>query len=199
MKILIVGANGTIGKAVVDELKPRHEIITASTSSGDIKLDITDINSIKNMYEKVKNIDAIILTAGKVHFGEINEMTEKEYAIGLNNKLMGQVNVVLLGLNYLNDSGSFTLTSGIINRDPVKFGSSAAMVNGAIDGFVRNASIEMPRNIRINCVSPTILTESLENLAPYFRGFQSVPAKKVALAYSKSAEGLQNGQIYCVN
>ena len=112
---------------------------------------------------------------------------------------MGQINVVLAGLHRINDGGSFTLTSGILNRDPIQYGSSAAMVNGAIDGFVKSAALEMPRGIRINCVSPTVISEAMEGYAPYFRGYQPVTAARAALAYSKSVEGLQTGQIFTVD
>jgi len=198
MKIVVIGATGTIGRAVVDELKPRHDVILVGHSSGDLQVDIANENSVAAMYEKVKNIDAVILTTGKVHFGELMEMGQNEFELGLKNKLMGQVNVVMAGINHLNDNGSFTLTSGILNRDPIRFGSSAAMVNGALDGFVKSAALEMPRGLRINCVSPTVIEEAMDNYGPYFRGFEPVPAAKAALAYSKSAEGLQTGQIYHV-
>lgn len=125
-------------------------------------------------------------------------MTSELYQIGLNSKLLGQVNVVLQGIKYLNEGGSFTLTSGSANRDPYKQGSGPAMVNGAIDGFVKVAAIELPKHLRINAVSPSILTESMKNYADYFRGFKPVPAEEVAIAYSKSIEGAQTGKIYSV-
>ncbi len=197
MKIVVIGGTGTIGKAIVHELSPRHEIISVGHKSGEMQVDISDYESIHNMYEKLENIDAIILATGIVHFGALKDMKPKDYEIGINSKLMGQVNVVSTGLKYVNDNGSFTLTSGILNRDPIQYGSSAAMVNGAIDGFIKGAAIEMPRGIRINGVSPTVISESMENYAPYFRGYEPVPAARAALAYSKSVEGLQTGQIYC--
>lgn len=199
MRVLIIGGTGTIGQAVAHELSARHDIILAGHQNGDLKVDITNVESIEQMYKKIGSLDAVVSTTGKVYFGELSEMNQAHYAIGLNHKLMGQVNLVTLGLNYLNDGGSFTLTSGIINRDPIKLGTSAAMVNGAIDGFVKAAAIELPRALRINVVSPTVLEESMDKYAEFFRGFLPVPVAKVALAYSKSVEGTQTGQIYCVN
>lgn len=198
MRILVVGGTGTIGRAVVNELLPRHEIVIASMTRADIQVDIADIKSIENMYKKVGAIDAVISTTGKVHFGALQEMNESLFSIGLNNKLMGQINLVLTGLNYINDGGSFTLTSGILNRDPIRLGSSAAMVNGAIDGFVRSAAIEMPKGVRINAISPGVVTESMDKYADFFRGFIPVPAAEVAQAFSKSVEGAQTGQVYSV-
>ncbi|VEG89727.1 short chain dehydrogenase [Legionella spiritensis] len=198
MKIIVIGATGVIGQAVVKELGARHDLVQASRSGGDIEVDITERKSIEAMFKKTSRIDAVVLATGKVHFDDLTAMSEETYQTGLQNKLMGQVNVVLIGQQYLNEGGSFTLTSGILSRDPIRYGSSASMVNGAIDSFVVAAAIEMPNKLRINCVSPTVVTEAMDNYAPYFRGFEPVSAARVALAYSKSVEGLQTGQVYQV-
>jgi NAD(P)-dependent dehydrogenase (short-subunit alcohol dehydrogenase family) len=198
MKIIIIGGTGTIGKAVVSELKQRHTVVIAGHQQGDIQLDIKDLQSIQNMYQKAGEFDAVVSTVGRVHFGTFTEMTTEQFYIGLNDKLMGQVNLVLQGMKYINAGGSFTLTSGILSDDPIRYGSSAAMVNGAINSFVRSAAIEMPKNIRINAISPTVISESMSKYADYFRGFEPVPAARAALAYSKSVEGVQTGQVYRV-
>ena len=169
-------------------------MIIAAHKHGDIQVDITDVKSIENMYQTAGKIDAVVSATGQVHFAALSEVN---YQIGLHNKLMGQVNLVLVGLKYLNDSGSFTLTSGILSHDPIRYGSSASMQEiHAIDSFVKAAAIELPRNIRINAVSPTVLTESLGKFGEYFKGYESVPAEKVALAYRKSIDGAQTGMVY---
>lgn len=198
MKIIVIGASGTIGRAVVEELHSRHEIIKAGYKNGDIQVDITDKNSIEAMFKKINQVDAVVLTTGKVHFGNFMQMNDYEFNIGLQDKLMGQVNTVLIGRNYLNECGSFTLTSGILSHDPIRYGCSASMVNGALNSFVVAAALEMPKKQRINCISPTVITEAMENYAEYFRGYMPVRAAQVALAYSKSVEGLQTGKVYQV-
>jgi NAD(P)-dependent dehydrogenase (short-subunit alcohol dehydrogenase family) len=198
MKIIVVGGTGTIGKAVVAELAKRHTIIVAGHKQGDIKVDINDKKSIEQMYQSVGEFNAVVSTVGKVHFGDFAEMTPDHYFIGLNDKLMGQVNLVISGLSFIADKGSVTLTSGILSTEPIRYGVSASMVNGAIDSFARAAAIEMPRGIRINAVSPTVVTEALNVYGDYFHGFDPAPASRVALAYSKSVEGLQTGQVYSV-
>lgn len=196
MKVLIVGGTGTIGKAVHHELSKRHDIIVASHKHSALKVDLSDKASIEQMYKQTGRLDAIVAAAGLVHFGLLSEMTSSQYEIGLQSKLMGQVNLVLMGLAHLNDGGSFTLTSGSASEDPFRYGSSPAMVNAAIDGFVKAAAIEMPRGIRINAVSPTILAETMKDYGQYFFGYIPVLASTAAIAYSKSVEGAQTGRIY---
>ncbi|MGE9297268.1 MAG: short chain dehydrogenase [Puniceicoccales bacterium] len=194
---LIVGGNGTIGRAVVEAISDfGWETIVAGLSSGDVQVDIASMESIQAMYQQLPALDAVISTTGKVHFGALTEFTAEQFAIGLSNKLMGQVNLVMAGLNKLNDGGSFTLTSGILSHDPIPAGCSAAMVNGAIDAFVRSAAIELPRGLRINAVSPTLITESAPSYGPFFPGFKPVDAATAALSYLKSVAGRQTGQVY---
>lgn len=196
MKIIVVGSTGLIGSAVVKELSERHEVISVGHTKGEIQVDITNNQSIENLYKKIGKFDALVATTGKVVFAELEQLTDEKFHIGLNDKLMGQVNLVTIGSRYINEKGSFTLTSGILSQDPIRYGVSASMVNGALESFVKAAAIELPRNIRINCVSPTVISEAMKDYAPYFRGFVPVSAALAAMAYSKSVEGLQTGQIY---
>ena len=198
MKILIVGASGTIGSFVAGALAERHEIVKAGSKSGDVKVDIKDSASIRRMFEAVGKLDAVVSAVGKVHFGAFAQMTEAEFAVGLKDKLMGQVNLVLVGRDFVNDGGSFTLTSGVLSHDPIRFGAGASLVNGALDAFVRAAAIELPRGLRINAVSPGVLVESLPSYGPYFRGHEAVPGSRVANAYVKSIEGALTGQVFSV-
>lgn len=198
MKILLIGANGTIGSAIDRELSPRHEIIRIGRKSGDFHVDISDSTSIRSLFEQTGKFDALICAAGNVNFVPLADMSEKDFALGLQDKLMGQVNLLLIGRELANDGASFTFTTGILSHDPIRTGSSAALVNGALDSFVRAAAIELPRGLRVNSVSPNVLVEAMDSYAPYFRGFKPVPGAEVALAYAKSVEGLQTGQTFHV-
>ena len=198
MKIILVGASGTIGQAIDRELRERHDIVRVGRNSGELQVNIADPASIRRLFEQTGPFDALISAAGNAHFGALEELSAKEFAVGLDDKLMGQVNLVLIGRELANDGASFTLTSGVLSEDPIHYGAAVSTVNAALDGFVRAAAIELPRGLRINGVSPTILEESLPAYGPYFRGFKAVPAATVALAYAKSAEGRQTGQVYRV-
>ena len=198
MKILLIGASGTIGRAVAAELAPRHELVTAGRSSGDLRLDLTDPASIRAVYAEAGSLDAVVCAAGNVTFKPFAEMTAADYDVGLRDKLMGQVNLVLVGREHVADGGSFTLTGGVLDHDPIVEGSSASMVNGALNAFAMAAAIELERGLRVNVVSPGVITEALDAYAPYFRGFEPVPAARAALAYAKSVEGKLTGQVFRV-
>ena len=197
-KIVVIGATGTLGRAVAAELKARHEVIEVGASRGAHRVDSTDPASVERLFQEIGKVDGVVTATGKVHFGPLPDMTVEQFWVGLRDKLMGQINVVFAAQKYLNDGGSFTLTSGILADEPIRQGVSATTVNLALEGFVRGAAIELPRGIRINLVSPTVLTESMEGYAPFFRGFEPVDAKKAAQAYLRSVEGAQTGRVYRV-
>lgn len=197
MKVIVIGGTGTIGKAVVAELAQRHEVVVGGRS-GALQVDMTNIAEVRDLFGAVGKVDAVVVAAGSLHFGALADFTPEQFAIGLNNKLMGQVNVAQVAQACLADGGSITLTSGILADQPIRGGTSATMVNAALEGYARAAAIELGRGIRINVVSPTVLVESLGAYAAAFRGFEAVPAARVALAYSRSVEGAQTGQVYRV-
>lgn len=198
MRILVVGGSGTVGQAAIKALSARHEIVTAGRSAGDVRVDLMDEASVRAMFEKLGRLDAVVSAAGHVHFGPVATMTPAQFRKGLDDKLMGQINLVLIGLPHVNDGGSFTLTSGIIDRDPIRQGSNAAAVNGAIGGFVKGAAIEMPRGIRINAVSPGLLEESAQKYDGFFPGHEPVSSARVGLAYVKSVDGALTGQVIAI-
>jgi len=198
MKVVVIGASGTIGQAIVSELGARHEIVEVGKTRGQHQVDITQVQSVKALFERLGRVDAIVSAAGGVHFAPLPEMTSEQFSVGLNNKLLGQVNLALVGQHHLSDGGSITLTSGILSDEPVRQGSNATTVNAALEAFARAAAIELPRGQRINVVNPTVLTESMAIYQSFFRGFEPVPAARVALAYSRSVEGPQTGRVYRV-
>ena len=194
MKILVIGASGLIGKGVADDLAKKHEVIRASRN-GDVQVDVNNPDSISEMYKKVGKLDAVAFAAGKVPFKPLTELTREDFVAGLTDKAIGQIDLVLKGTKYLSDGGSFTLMSGVLAREAIVTGAVASAANGAIESFVMAASVELPRAIRINSISPNVLVES-PGYHDYFPGFEQVKLADVVRLYVKSIEGPQTGQIY---
>lgn len=195
MKILIIGGAGTIGKTVTSHFSAKHKVIVAGRKSGEVLVDIADSMSIHKMFEEVGKVDALICIAGEAKWAPFNDLSEEDYHIGLRSKLMGQVNLVRIGKDYLNPSGSFTLTTGILADDPVVMTTSAAMVNGGIHSFVKAVAQELENGIRINAVSSGLVEDAVGKYRDYFPGHNPIPMKKVVNGYIRSVEGKGNGEI----
>lgn len=195
MKILIVGGKGTIGKKVSEYFSQNNEVIIAGRKNGDVLVDISNSESIVGMFKIIGKIDAIICTAGIAKWAPFNEMTEEDYYIGLNNKLMGQVNLIRIGRDYLNQGGSVTLTTGILADDPVPMTTAAAMVNGAIHSFVKAVVLEIEKGIRINVVAPGLVEDSAIKFKAYFPGYSAIPMNRVVNGYIRSVEGKGTGEV----
>lgn len=198
MKIIVIGASGTIGQAVSEALSHQHDVIRVGRTHGDFQVDITSQSSVESLFENVGQVDAIVSATGNLFFGPLATMTDQDFNHGLQDKLLGQIRLTLTGQHYLNDGGSITLVSGIVAHEPIAQGVNATTVNAGLEGFVRAAACELPRGIRINLISPTVLTESLSAYDSFFPGFDSVPATTVAQAYRRSVEGVQTGRLYTV-
>jgi NAD(P)-dependent dehydrogenase (short-subunit alcohol dehydrogenase family) len=194
MRILVIGAHGTIGREIVNALATEHEIIGASRSGSDLKVDITDPASIAAMYKQAGKLDAVISAAGSGAWKPLDQLTDADFASSLGNKLMGQANVVRYGLANINDGGSITTTSGVLAKNPMPGSAAISLINAGLEGFIRAAALEAPRNIRINVVSPPWVTETLMQMGSTDLS-HGLPAATVALAYVRSVTGNETGQV----
>ncbi|MFE3767134.1 short chain dehydrogenase [Streptomyces sp. NPDC059104] len=199
MKVLLIGAGGTLGRAVHTALRERgHEVVTASRKGADVRVDITDPDSVRAMYEAVGPVDAVACAAGSVPWRPLGELTTADVRAGLEGKAVSQIELVRQGAARLPAHASFTLITGILAREPLLSGSVASLANGAVEAFVRAAAIELPGRQRVNAVSPTVFTESLGVYGDTFAGFDPVPVARAANAYVKSVEGHRTGEIFRV-
>ncbi|XLZ70044.1 short chain dehydrogenase [Massilia sp. SR12] len=194
--VLVIGGSGTIGGAVAKELGKRHRVLTAGRSSGDLRVAIEDIDSVRALFAAAGTVDDVVVAAGALHVGPLAEMTREQFHIGLDSKLMGQVNVALVAQHALRDGGSITLTSGVDAHNPLRGCANTVTVNNAIEGFARSAAVELQRGLRINVVNPSLLEESAAKFEALFHGFETVPATRVARAYSRCVEGAESGKTY---
>jgi NAD(P)-dependent dehydrogenase (short-subunit alcohol dehydrogenase family) len=193
MKVIVVGATGTIGKSVAKLLMTEHNVVKVASKSGDFRADITRKDSLEQLFKQIGPFDALVCAAGIARFAPLNELSDDDFQLGLTSKLMGQVNLVRVGMNYINDQGSITLTSGVLSQQPMPGSSSISMINAGIEGFVRAAALEMPRGVRINAVSPPWVKETLEALG--MDTSIGIPAERVAQAYRSSISGTRSGLI----
>src|SRR6202051_5153961 len=199
MKIVLIGANGKIGELVQTAMAGAgHEIVKVGRKSGDFQVDIENRESIRQLYQAVGSFDAVANAAGEVVFAPLSQLTAENWQFSLGSKLMGQISLVQEAIPFINEKGSFTLVSGILNDDPIFAGVAASTVSGALEAFVRATAIELPKGLRINVVSPTMLKESESQYAQFFIGMIPVEGWKVGQAYKRAILGAQTGRVYKV-
>lgn len=191
MKIMIVGATGTIGNAVNSLLAKEHEIIRVGYDDGDYQADLGSKESIVALFDTVGPVDAVISTAGLADFGPLAELDDAAFELALSNKLMGQINLVRVGADKINENGSITLTSGILARDPMPGSAAISMVNGALESFAKAAALELGRGVRINVVAPAFVKETMEMMG--MDPASGLSASDTAKAYQVAVEGDANG------
>lgn len=193
MRILIVGATGTIGQPLVAALQGHHELVLASRQKSHEQVDISNSDSIKSLYGRIGRLDAVVSVAGDAKFAPLTSLSDDDFTFSLRNKLMGQVNLVRYGMSAMRDGGSFTLTSGVLAQTPMVGSGAVSLVNAGLEGFVRAAALEAPRGIRVNVVSPPWVTETL--IAFKMDPAGGLPAAEVARSYLASIEGKQTGVV----
>lgn len=198
MKIVVLGATGTIGSAVVKALGSDHEVIKVGKSNGEVNVDLADSSSLHAAFDQIGPFDALVVATGDVAFNAFEAMTDEEWAVGMNGKLMGQIDATRAAIKYLNPNGSITLTTGILSDEPIAWGVSASTIGGAIEHFAQAVATVLPKGLRINVVSPSLLEESVDIYGAFFPGFIPVPGTRVAQAYVKSIMGVATGRTYRV-
>ncbi|MBN9379117.1 MAG: short chain dehydrogenase [Chitinophagaceae bacterium] len=184
-----------MGKRVASSLEKEHEVIKVSNRNGVFKVDTSFKSSIEALFKEIGPFDALVAAMGRAHLGDITGLTDKEFKIGIESKLLAQINLVLIGQHYINDGGCFTLTSGILSEDPIPQGTACTTTDAAVNAFVRAAAIDLKRGIRINAVAPGVV-EDAPALFPYFPGHIPVSMQKVAAAYHKSLFGGHTGEVF---
>ncbi len=200
MKIVLIGANGTIGELVQTALASTgHEIVKVGRKSGDFQVDIESRENIRQFYQAIGPFDAVAVAAGEVVFAPLSQLTAENWQFSLRSKLMGQISLVQEAIPFINERGSFTLVSGVLNDEPIFASAAAAAVSGALEGFARAAAVELSKGLRINVVSPTILKESEAQFGPFFPGVIPVEGWRVAQAYKRAILGVQTGRVYKVD
>ncbi|QXJ23002.1 short chain dehydrogenase [Actinomadura graeca] len=190
MRIVVIGATGTIGAAVVRLLEKRHEVVRVSRR-GPVRADLEDPASIDALFETVHDIDAVVCCAASVALTPLD--SDADVIAGLRGKLFGQVHLLRRAVDHVRDGGSVTLTSGVIDR-PTPGASFGALANAGLEAFVRAAADEMPRGMRVNAVGPGWVAETLEALGR--DAATGTPAADVALAYAEAVEGDAQGRTF---
>lgn len=205
MRILVIGASGTIGRHAVEQLQRHHdsygegslEILAAGRTSSPHRVDANDDDSVRALFEDAGELDAVVSAIGTARWVPASESSLEDYAATIDGKLISQLRVALEARRHVRPGGSITLTSGIVGNFAFPGGSASAVVNQALDAYVRAASAELPR-LRLNAVSATVVEEAAAGYGAAFPGFAPVSGAAVGRAFVRSVFGVETGQTITV-
>ena len=175
--------------------KRGHELVTVGRTAGDVRGDVTNPADVARIFDEAGALDAVVSAAGSVPYKRLTDMTPGDYLSAYHGKVASQVELVRQGTSRVAARGSFTLITGVLSREPIVTGSAAALANGAVEAFVLAAALEIAPQ-RINAVSPTVVTESLDRYGDVFPGYPPVDLADVARAYLRSVEGAETGKVF---
>ena len=192
MKIIIIGATGTIGSAVKELLSKDHEVIGVSRSTTP-SVDLQDSDSIEKLLKSNADTDAVLCVAGDARFGSLDHLSDDDFEYGLSSKLMGQVNVVRFARKHLKENAIIAITTGILAQNPNPASSMITMINLGLEGFVKAASMDMPRNQKLHAVSPPLVRETSVKMG---WGSNGVPAAEIAKLYQEALLSSEQGQVF---
>ena len=193
MRIIVIGATGTIGGEVAKALSLNNHEVVRGSRNGDVKVNLNDPASLRALFEQVRDVDAVVSCAGNSVFKPFVDLTDADYELGLRSKLMGHVWLARLATDHLRDGGSITVTTGGLAMHPMRGSASVSMANAGLEAFVRAAALEMPRGLRINAVSPPWVKETMVKFG--MDPTSGLAAADVAKAYIAAVEGAQQGTI----
>jgi NAD(P)-dependent dehydrogenase (short-subunit alcohol dehydrogenase family) len=189
MKIIVLGASGTIGSAIVSALGD-HEVVTAGSRSGDVRVVYTSKEAVWEIFETVGNFDGLVCAVGDDGvFKPYKDLTDADFEVGFQRKFLARMRLVRTGIDYVSDGGSFTLSSGFLSHYPFAASVAIGPFNAAVDSCVRSAAPLLPRGIRLNVVSPApvVPEESVRH--------GLVSAAQSAQAYAECVEGDFTGRV----
>lgn len=191
-KVLVIGSTGLVGSKIVELLKGKAQVIEASKSNKENPVDLSNPNSLKELFAKVGEVDSIICTAGVVNFDSWDNEDDANWDFGIANKMMGQINTIRFGKNYVKDGGSIILSTGVLAQYPMEGSCVVTTVNAAVEAAVKSAAFEL-KNIRVNAVSPGWVKETMEKYG--MDSTPGMPALEVAQYYVDLIEASNSGEI----
>ena len=198
MRVLVIGATGLVGGSAASALEDAGCDVVRVSRASSPAVDLTDPASIQALFDQVGDVDAVVSGTGTTPFKPLADLGPEDYLAAYTGKVASQIDLVRIGTPHVRDGGSFTLTTGVLAREPIATGAAASMANGALEAYVMAAATELPRGLRINAVSPTVLTEAT-GYHSSFPGFAPVSAAAVGQAFVKAVKGVQTGRVFALD
>jgi NAD(P)-dependent dehydrogenase (short-subunit alcohol dehydrogenase family) len=181
MRALVIGAAGTIGGAVTRQLEQAGWSVIAASRTVAPRIDLADPSTIEACFAALDGLDAVICCGPSTPLFPFVTRSATEFTEATSPKLFGQVALVRHAIDALGPGGSITLTGGALGRGFAPGAAAGRLVNRGLEAFVESVAPELPRELRLNLVSPGWVSETARSLG--LDQVDSLPAATVAAAY----------------
>lgn len=190
MRILIIGASGTIGSAVAGELDDSgYVVLGASRRNARFSVDIGDGTSMRSLLERLRAVDALICTVGSGVYVPEADARMRGFDRALEPTVSGQMTLVRESLTHVREC--IVLTAGMVAQDAEDAMVATPMSDGSLERFVRAAALEFA-SPRVNVVAPPLVHETARRLG----AANGVPAGRVAKMYRRVLESDAHGEVF---
>ena len=165
--ILITGASGGMGKAVVDLLKNEYRIFAIDKKIGEnednvvyIECDLTNEESVKSAFEKVKtytnDLYAVLHFAGIYDLNSLVEIDEQAFIRAFDINLFGVYRINKTFLPLIKKGGRIVITtSELAPLSPLPFTGLYAITKGALDKYAYSLRMEVQLlGIKVSVLRP---------------------------------------------
>jgi NAD(P)-dependent dehydrogenase (short-subunit alcohol dehydrogenase family) len=175
-KVVVVGGSSGIGLATA-ELAKRDgaEVIIASRNAERVKAaaakigatgisaDVTNDDSVINLFKTCGPVDHVVVTAAQLRSGPFKTVAMEDVRATMEGKFWGAWRVARAA--DICAGGSLTLVSGFLSIRPRPNSAIVGSANGAIESLARSLALELAP-VRVNCVSPGIIDTPLRAAMP---------------------------------
>src|ERR1700688_5057053 len=198
-KVVVVGGSSGIGLATAELAKREGaEVIIASRNAERLKAaadklgakaipaDVTNDESVVNLFKTCGPVDHVAVTAAQLKFGPFKTVAMDDVRATMEGKFWGAWRVARSA--EIRPGGSLTLVSGYLSIRPRPNSAIVGAANGAIESLARSLALELAP-VRVNAVSPGIIDTPIPPAMPEAARRDMLAKAAAALPVGRVGEG----------
>jgi len=166
-KVVVVGGSSGIGLATAELAKregaaviiasrnvARLDAAAEKLNAIAIATDVTDDESVDNLFRRTGPVDHVVLTAAQLRTGPFKTVSMDDVRSTMESKFWGAWRVARRA--EFRPGGSLTLVTGYLSVRPRPNSVIVGAVNGALESLAKGLALELAP-VRVNAVSPGII------------------------------------------
>jgi NAD(P)-dependent dehydrogenase (short-subunit alcohol dehydrogenase family) len=175
-KVVVVGGSSGIGLATAELAKregaaviiasrnaTRLDAIAEKLNAIAIATDVTNDESVENLFRRAGPVDHVVITAAQLRTGPFKTVPMDDVRSTMESKFWGAWRVARAA--EFRPGGSLTLVTGYLSVRPRPNSAIVGAVNGALESLTKGLALELAP-VRVNAVSPGIIDTPIRAAMP---------------------------------